>query len=175
MAETRGRPKKATIPPATTATATAHEKYEAKETIFHALNDTQLMALTMWAEARGESREGRIGVGSTILERVDHREWDGKTIREVCLWPYQFSCYLSNDPNYPHLVNISNDFDAALQRFAALRECYDIADGMITGRIARNTTAMQYLNPQVAGETKKKWLASGMKSVLIIGRHEWFE
>jgi spore germination cell wall hydrolase CwlJ-like protein len=54
---------------------------------FGHLSDKQLMALTIYGEARGEAKEGKVAVGSVILERVEHRRWDGETIPEVCLMP----------------------------------------------------------------------------------------
>lgn len=45
---------------------------------FGHLVDSQIMGLTIYGEARGELTAGKIAVGSIILERVDHRDWDGK-------------------------------------------------------------------------------------------------
>ncbi|MFH2011697.1 MAG: cell wall hydrolase [Pseudomonadota bacterium] len=148
--------------------------YKANIKDFGHLTDDQIMGLTIFAEARGEPREGRIGVGSTILERVDHRDWDGETIKSVCLWPYQFSCYLPDDPNRKPLLWIAKNFEFACHKAKSLRECVEIARGMIEGSIPRNTTAMQYLNPLLASTTKNKWLAAGMNVVMKIGNHEWF-
>ena len=142
---------------------------------FGHLEDDEIMGLTIFAEARGEPREGRIGVGSTILNRVDHRDWDGTTIMSVCLWPYQFSCYLPGDPNRNALVAFAGNFKTSCQRVKSLMGCYEIARGMALGAIPRNTTALQYLNPLAAAKTKEKWLAAGMKVVMKIGGHEWFE
>lgn len=40
---------------------------------FGKLSPSEILALTLYGEARGESREGKIGVGTVILERVQHR------------------------------------------------------------------------------------------------------
>src|SRR3990170_4207690 len=97
---------------------------------FGHLDDKQLMALTIYGEARGESRAGKIAVGSVILERVDHRAWDGDTIKEVCLMPWQFSCFLPADPNFPALKLIAENFDVQRLRSRTLQLCYDIASGL---------------------------------------------
>ena len=52
-----------------------------------------MMARTIWAEARGESRLGRLGVGSVIKNRVDTSRRFGRSVTEVVLAPKQFSCY----------------------------------------------------------------------------------
>jgi spore germination cell wall hydrolase CwlJ-like protein len=156
----------------------AYQKiYDQNMADFGHLKDDQIMGLTIYAEARGEPREGKIGVGSTILERVEHRDWDGKTIMEVCLWPYQFSCYLPSDPNRGGLLNIAQNprnFYPGGKTLKTLRDCVDIARWMIAGTTPKNTTALQYLNPLTAAKTKGKWLAAGMKVVMKIGNHEWF-
>jgi len=51
--------------------------------IFDSLEPWQAMGLCIEREAGGEPREGKIAVATVILERVDHRSWDGKTIKEV--------------------------------------------------------------------------------------------
>ena len=104
---------------------------------FGNLTDKQLLCLTIYGESRGEGREGQIAVGSVIQERVEHREWDGDTIHEVCLMPYQFSCFLPADPNFIALKLIVQNFDAQYGRSSALQKCFAIASGLIDGTIPR--------------------------------------
>lgn len=96
---------------------------------FGHLEPDQIMGMTIYAEARGEARYGRIAVGTVILERVDHRDWDGKTIEEVCLMPYQFSCYLPSDINRPMLKAIANSFSDYYEKSKPFCDCYEIARG----------------------------------------------
>ncbi len=60
-----------------------------------------ILAKTVWGEARGEPPEGREAVASVIVNRAARRPaaWWGSTIKEVCLKPWQFSCWNENDPN----------------------------------------------------------------------------
>lgn len=149
--------------------------------IFGHLSDAQLMALVIYGEARGESREGKIAVGSVILERVDHRNWDGKTIQEVCLMPYQFSCFLPHDPNFHALRLIAEDWYTKAMRSMAISECYNVADGLIHGGIDRTpeiedhhccqyVTAAYRKNPPA--ESNRWW--EKMKLVATIGAHEFY-
>jgi len=140
---------------------------------FGHLDDKQLTALTIYGEARGESRDGRIAVGSVIMERVKHREWDGETIHEVCLMPYQFSCYLPHDPNFRELARIAEAWDESFPKSATLRQCYKIASGLIEGTIERNVNgALQYLNPRACKELPE-WTKT-MKMVDAVGHHVFY-
>ena len=124
-----------------------------KNESFLKLDDAQLMALTIYGEARGESYDGKVSVGTVILERVDHRDWDGKTIKEVCLKKWQFSCYNENDPNRGKLLNIAEQWDEAMATNPVLNECYGIAAGLLNGSIPRTPEiaeahACQYMTPK---------------------------
>jgi spore germination cell wall hydrolase CwlJ-like protein len=141
------------------------------------LDEAQIMALTIWREAGGEPYEGKQAVGSVILERVDHRDWDGRTIHEVCLWPYQFSCFLPDDPNRKKMVIASHDFAGAIRSDSTLSKCYDLAKGMIAKEIPRNVDAVQYLNPvevQSWGIALPEWTRT-MKKVASIGHHDFYK
>ena len=143
---------------------------------FGHLTAPQIMALTMWAEARGESREGKIAVGTVILERVDHRSWDGNTVQEVCLYPYQFSCYLKSDPNYSMMISIAKDFTSVMLRDKSLAECHDIANGLIQKVIFRDpeleaTSCCQYLT--TAAKAGVTWWQT-MHFVKKLGHHEFY-
>ena len=69
------------------------------------LSDQDILALTLFGEARGEPIEGQIAVGQVIRNRVridignDGRpDWWGEGYRGVCLAPKQFSCWNDGDP-----------------------------------------------------------------------------
>jgi N-acetylmuramoyl-L-alanine amidase len=136
---------------------------------FKALSDQQILALTIYGEARGESTQGRCAVGSVILERVKRGGWFGKTIPTVCLLPFQFSCYLPNDPNYKKLYAIASDWDYFVGIDNALKECSDIAGALINGRIQPNIIATHYKTLNCAAS----W-AGQMRKVGVIGHHEFF-
>jgi len=57
------------------------------------LNDTHLLALCIWSEARGEPIEGKISVAQVVMNRVRVGGWYGNGIREVILKPWQFSWF----------------------------------------------------------------------------------
>lgn len=134
------------------------------------------MSLTVYAEARGESYAGKIAVGSVILERVDHRKWDGQTIQEVCLWPAQFSCYLKSDPNFKMLLDISHNWDREASLNKILAQCWTLSTGMIDGSIPRDPElaaahCCQYLT--TAAKRGCDWWKD-MKLVKKVGHHEFY-
>ena len=146
---------------------------------FAKLTDKELMTLTIYGEARGEKTPGRIAVGTVILERVDHRNWDGKTIREVCLMKYQFSCYLENDPNYGKLLNIAEHWDESIIIDHALQECFDIAAGLIDKTIPRTPivnekSICQYVEKQYRLQIDKQAVVLSGKERIKFDEKRWW-
>jgi spore germination cell wall hydrolase CwlJ-like protein len=48
-------------------------------------------------------------VAGVIMNRVAQQTWFRLTPYEVCHKPYQFSCWLQDDPNYPKLIAVTTD------------------------------------------------------------------
>lgn len=74
----------------------------------------QIMALTVWGEARGEPALGQRAVAWVILNRWKQPGWwcrnsgDGiqdDSLAAVCKHPKQFSCWNTNDANRKHLID----------------------------------------------------------------------
>lgn len=57
-----------------------------------------LLAMLIWGEARGECLAAKYGVGRVVANRLQARAF-GHTLQDVCLRPFQFSCFLTMDPN----------------------------------------------------------------------------
>ena len=73
--------------------------------------DRDILARTLWGEARGESLAGQIAVAWTIRNRVKDgkdKSWWGEGYASVCQKPYQFSCWNRNDPNFAYLSGPKN-------------------------------------------------------------------
>jgi N-acetylmuramoyl-L-alanine amidase len=58
----------------------------------------QIAARTVWGEARGTGEAGIDAVAHVLWNRVKDDRW-GATLFQVCLAPYQFSCWNVGDPN----------------------------------------------------------------------------
>ncbi|BAE51216.1 cell wall hydrolase [Paramagnetospirillum magneticum] len=91
--------------------------------------DVDVVARTIWGEARGEGVTGMTAVANVIANRVAHPGWWGRGWRGVCLAPYQFSAWNANDPNLVKLSTVTT----ADPSFAAAVE---IAAGAVYGTLA---------------------------------------
>lgn len=76
-----------------------------------------VLARTLWGEARGEGTGGMAAVANVILNRVKMADekggiyWWGNNIISVCQKPYQFSCWNRSDPNYKKLLAVTEKTD----------------------------------------------------------------
>lgn len=69
------------------------------------VDDFDIVARTIYGEARGEYNHvagglsSLIAVANVIMNRFKYPKVYGKSIKEVCLKPFQFSCWNDRDPN----------------------------------------------------------------------------
>nr|WP_269839554.1 cell wall hydrolase [Paucibacter sp. M5-1]MCZ7881974.1 cell wall hydrolase [Paucibacter sp. M5-1] len=73
-----------------------------------AFREVEVLARTLWGEARGEPQAGIEAVACVVLNRVRRQSYWGRSIAEVCLKPYQFSCWNQDDPNRRQLLSLSS-------------------------------------------------------------------
>jgi len=77
-------------------------------------NHIDIMARTIWGEARGEGLKGMEAVGCVIINRyktskIKGKFWWGNNISEICKAPYQFACWNKKDANYEKIINITTN------------------------------------------------------------------
>lgn len=78
-----------------------------------ALTPIQVLACTMWGEARGDQKQGgssleeRVAVGCVIRNRLRTPNRYGDTYRDVCLAPRQFSCWNLGGSNHEALIRVA--------------------------------------------------------------------
>ncbi len=107
------------------------------------LSDVQVLACTLYGEARSEPLEGIIAVACVIRNRAQDTKgrW-GKSIRDVCLQPKQFSCW--NDgplttekdgktihTNHGRLSTLVADLKAGVAPDDRFKECAWVATGVV--------------------------------------------
>lgn len=69
------------------------------------LPDVEVMARTIYGEARGEGLPGMVAVAQVIINRsTDDRHRYGSGIVNVCLKRWQFSCWNDGELNLPILM-----------------------------------------------------------------------
>lgn len=130
--------------------------------------EIDILARTIYGEARGESIRGKEAVASVIINRVQRAKrrghyWWGNTPYEVCKRPWQFSCWNINDPNREKILAVS----ANNKNF---QSCLRIARRAINGTLEDPTFGATHYH--VKG-LFPPW-ARGHSPRTEIGRHQFF-
>jgi N-acetylmuramoyl-L-alanine amidase len=113
------------VPAPATAATDANAAWE--ETV-------DILARTLWGEARGEPLRGIEAVAAVVINRValaTRRRgwWWGSTIVQVCRMPLQFSCWSERDPNRARLMDVgAGDLVFATCRRIARRAAAGLLD-----------------------------------------------
>lgn len=122
-----------------------------------------VLARTLWGEARGEGEGGMYAVACVIQNRVRAPGWWGATWREVSQKPWQFSCWNAADPNRIKLLAV----DTSDEQFA---QAVEIATRAVNGGLEDVTGG--------ATNYKATWAiaawADKMTKVAVIGGHEFY-
>lgn len=86
---------------------TKDAKHKSK-TQAHKLDETtQLLALTMWGEARGDGPQAMRAVGHVIMNRIKSKRNFGNTVKQVVWKRKAFSCWNKGDPNREAMKKIA--------------------------------------------------------------------
>lgn len=139
------------------------------------LSDYHALGLTLWAEGRNQSVDGRIATGYVIRERLMDPRWP-KTVRGVCLQPSQFSCWNDgNDANHTALMKLAvlflQDYVSASAIPLLLKECLFIGEGILDRRWVDHTNrANHYLTTQLFTTDPPTW-AQHQTPTAVIGDH----
>jgi N-acetylmuramoyl-L-alanine amidase len=73
------------------------------------VNQIDIVAKTLYGEARGCNMLDRLAVGAVIRERVMRPGWWGTDWVSVCKAPWQFTCWHESDPNYEKILRAPLD------------------------------------------------------------------
>lgn len=102
------------------------------------MNDIEIMARTLFGEARARDVEDAEAIASVILNRVGYRNWPN-TISEVCLQPWQFSCWNQNDPNRQRVLAADRKTSPWFD------QCWTLAERAVSGGLRdRTRTSTHY-------------------------------
>lgn len=87
--------------------------------------DIDILARTIYGEARGEPELGKKAIACVVMNRYKaHRYFSGATIAETCQKRKQFSCWNAGDPNRKVIENATA---------TELAEYRNIAEKFISG------------------------------------------
>lgn len=135
------------------------------------MHEIDIMARTIYGEARGEyacingGLSSLIAVGNVIMNRVEQQCWFGRSIRDVCLRPYQFSCWNEADINRQKLLNVT-------LTSPIYKECLAVAEAVSRHRYPDLTKGADHYY-SVDLKIPPKWALSA-KECAQIGRHRFF-
>lgn len=135
----------------------------------------QVLAITLYGEARGEAVEGRIAVASVVMNRVKAKRF-GHDARAVCLAPLQFSCWQpkGGQENYDDVMAIARATANGTAPGPILRECAWIALGALSGDIRdRVNGSTHYLTADLFRIAPPAW-AKGKTPAVRVGSQLFF-
>lgn len=123
------------------------------------LDELEVMARTIFGEARGESFKGQVAVAWVIKNRSVNR---GLSVKDVCYAPKQFSCWNVEDPNREKMLAATFTDSHYLRAFgiAALVSLGDLKDPT-DGADHYHTTAIE------------PYWAKSMHTTLLEGHHRF--
>lgn len=130
--------------------------------------EVDVLARTLYGEARGETVRGKEAVACVIVNRVKRARdrggyWWGDTIEHVCRKPWQFSCWNENDPNRKKI-------EAVEPGHKVFDTCLRIARRAVSGCLDDLTHgATHYHHASIA----PVW-ARGKAVCAEIGRHQFY-
>ena len=117
-----------------------------------------ILARVIFGEARSQSREAKIWVAATVINRRAAKTWWGKTVHEVILMDQQFESF--NKDNDNRFV-IENPLSDPTQKEDWI-ECFNIAKDILRGSIQNPTKATHFHDPrQTQEDFMRKFVPDG--------------
>lgn len=144
------------------------------------LHESAILALTLFAEARSEPIEGIVCVGNCVQSRAtDAKSRWPRTVREVCLQPWQFSCWhrfpngKGEDGNYARLMETATLLSKGTDpKNAGFEECAAVATMLMKHALRdRAKGANHYHSQRIA---RPNW-AQGVFPVVSVGGHHFYK
>ena len=136
------------------------------------LTQREVVAMTILGEARGEGKAGMYAVATVINTRVINRN---KTPRQVCLQPWQFSCWNESDVNRAKLGEL---YLTHPMRDYAIRLAANITE--LKKSYTKNADHYCHVNENpywsyriVVRDNKK--IRRYIKPVAVIGNHKFYK
>lgn len=124
-----------------------------------------VLARTIWGEARGEGRGGMEAVASVVMNRYRSEAWyTAPSVAGVAMKRLQFSAWNTSDPNYTAMINVDESDPA----FELARK---IAIEAISGALADQTGGATHYHANSI--TAPVW-TQGATRTAQIGKHLFY-
>ncbi len=139
------------------------------------LGEIEILALTLWGEARNQPIQGLIAVGCVIRNRMRDGRWPSGA-KAACLQPKQFSCWNAGpDVNHSRVMAQAERLVEQLPVLdPRLRECLFLAEGILSDQLRDPTNGATHYYAPLGMEPPGRvptW-ADG-KPTQTIGDHEF--
>lgn len=123
----------------------------------------EVIARTLWGEARGEGYVGMQAVANVIGKREQLKWKMASDFKDVCLSPKQFSCWNTEDPNRNKLLSVDmSDVE--------YRTALSIANNLMAGKLPNIVRSAD--SYEVRG-TNAYW-SQGLRPVASVGKHDFY-
>jgi len=126
-------------------------------------NERDVLARTLWAEARGEGRHGMQAVANVIMRRVAFPRWWGRDVIGVCQAPWQFSSWNPDDVNRAKLL-------AVTESDPQFRVALELAELALAGELNDLTNSADHFHTHAVSPA---W-SVGVEPVAVLGNHRFF-
>jgi N-acetylmuramoyl-L-alanine amidase len=139
------------------------------------LSDVQVLACTLYGEARSEPVEGILAVANVIRNRAKSSvTWWGTGFRGVCLAPKQFSCWRpeGGQGNYDKLAALVASLKTGAVDEARYKECAWIATGVINDWVRDTVKGADHYHA-ASMTPRPKWVY-GLIMVAKYGQHIFY-
>lgn len=131
--------------------------------------EIDVLARTLYGEARGEYKTigiaAFIAIGNVVINRLKFPKFFGTNVQEICLKPYQFSCWLENDPNY-FLIQKVTENDPLFSI------CWEVAHSCIEKKYPDLTQKSDHYHHFVS---EIPYWAKHKVPKIILGRHFFYQ
>ena len=147
------------------------------QAVLDRLPDTAILALTLFGEARSEPIEGIVAVGNVVQHRAkdDKNRWP-KTLRAVCLQPYQFSAWnvIGGERNFARVKQLAEQLARGdVPQHAAFEECAFVATGLVKGALRDRVSAANHYH-HIKLTPRPSWAQSAVP-VKQAGAHVFYK
>lgn len=124
---------------------------------FYDDSEEMILARLIFGEARNQSKEAKIWVASTVLNRIEAKTWWGSTVHEVILKDRQFESFDKDNPNRPIVENPL--YDSTQKQ--SWRDSYEVAKRILSGDISIPSEATHFHDPRLPQEDFLKLIPNG--------------